>query len=173
MMQKLLFAVILATLSWSAFSKVDPPNYNFELAMLDPYMPNKEVAQTGKSEEVTREGTTVQLRFTLKNERYVFPILAQAKDGKFTDFMARLPQYFSHDLFHQALINKLGKQDSYLKKDETAIYQWKNRDGLRHVYAGACTITCFPIYYAVYPEGGEEKEPKPMLIRFMRLEVAP
>lgn len=131
-------------------------------------MPGQNVEAAGKSEEISRDGSTVQLRFQVKQERYVFPLHAQAKDGKFTDFMARLPQYFSHDLFHQALINKFGKQDSYLKKDETAIYHWKNRDGLRHVYVGACTITCFPIYYAVYPEGGEEKEPKPVLIQFMR-----
>lgn len=167
-MQKLGIIVFIASISFSASTKVDPPNYNFELKELDVFMPGKDAAAAGKSEEITREGTKVQYRFQMKNERYVFPVLAQAKDGKLTDFMARLPQYFSHDLFHQALINKFGKQDSYLKKDETAVYQWKNRDGLRHVYAGACTITCFPIYYAVYREGPDGQDPKPMLMQFAR-----
>ena len=171
MMQKSLVLVFLALLPLLCSGKVDPPNYNFELKSLDVFFPGKEVKDAGESKELAREGSSVSLRFEVKHLRYVFPVLAQAKDGKFTDFMARLPQYFSHDLFHQSLINKLGKQDSYLNKDGTAVYQWKNKDGLRHVYAGACTITCFPIYYAVYPEGSEEKEPKPTLIRFLRLEV--
>jgi len=168
MMQKLLSIVILSALSASSWSKVDPPNYNFELPMLDIYLPGKDLANAGANEELKRQATQVQHRFTLKHERFVFPIIAQTKDGKFTDFMARLPQYFSHDLFHQALINRYGKQDSYLKKDETAIYQWKNRDGNRHIYVGACTITCFPIYYAVYVEEADKQEPKPVVLQFMR-----
>ena len=79
--------------------------------------------------------------------------------------MAHLPQYFSHDLFHQALINRLGKQDSYLKKNKTAVYRWKNRKGLNYIYAGACTITCFPIYYAVYRQNPETV---PIIMQFLR-----
>lgn len=170
MMQKTIALVFLASLSSLCFSKVDPANYNFQLKNLDIFLPGKNLADAGKSKELAREGSTIQHRFEVKHLRYTFPVLAQSKDGKFVDFMARLPQYFSHDLFHQALINKLGKQDSYLNKDGTAVYQWKNKDGMRHIYTGACTITCFPIYYAVYPEGSEDKDPKPTLIRFLRLE---
>ncbi len=170
-MQKTIFLVFLASISLNCFSKVDPANYNFELKSLDVFFPGKEVKPAGDSKEIDRDGDSIQSRFEVKHLRYVFPVLTQSKDGKFLDFMARLPQYFSHDLFHQALINKLGKQDTYLNKDGTAVYQWKNKDGLRHIYAGACTITCFPIYYAVYPEGAEKKDPKPMLIRFLKLEA--
>lgn len=169
-MQKLILIVFIASLSCSAFSKVDPPNFNFELTSLDKFMPGQTIESAGKSETLEKDGNRTQQRFEVTHERYKFPVLTQVEDGKFLDFMARLPQYFSHDLFHQALINKLGKQDLYLKKDATAVYQWKNKNGLRHVYAGACTITCFPLYYAVYPEGAEEKEPKPMLMRFLRLD---
>lgn len=170
-MQKTILIVFLASISLNLFSKVDPANYNFELKSLDVFLPGKDVKAAGTGKEISTESGSTQLRFEVKQERYVFPVLTQVKDGKFIDFMARLPQYFSHDLFHQALINKLGKQDTYFNKDGTAVYQWKNKDGLRHIYAGACTITCFPIYYAVYPEGSETKDPKPMLIRFLKLEA--
>jgi hypothetical protein len=65
------------------------------------------------------------------------------------DFFAILPSYFLHDLFHQALINRLGKQSSYIKKETAALYIWKTSDGLTHYYQGTCTINCFPEFYSV------------------------
>lgn len=161
--------LFFVSLTYSTYGKVEAPNYNFDLKSLDIFMPGQSSAAAGKGEVLERDGARTQERFEISHVRYKFPVLTQVQEGKFLDFMARLPQYFSHDLFHQALINKLGKQDSYLNKDGTAVYQWKNRNGMRHIYAGACTITCFPLYYAVYPEGAEKKEPKPMLVRFLRL----
>lgn len=88
-------------------------------------------------------------KFYIEHIRYRFPIFAQFKNNIVVDFVARLPAYFLHDIFHQSLINRLGNQDVYKKTEESAIYIWKNHQGLKHIYSGGCSITCFPIYYAV------------------------
>ena len=54
-------------------------------------------------------------------------------------------------IFHQSLINRIGKQDKYLNTNEQSVYVWNNKNGNRHVYSGACTVTCFPLYYSVMP----------------------
>lgn len=102
-----------------------------------------------KKELVFKTEQFVTYKYYISHIRYKFPILVQFHKGKVTDFHAKLPQYFLHDIFHQSLINRIGKQDIYKKIEEQAIYIWKNKNGKRHYYAGACTITCFPIYYAV------------------------
>ncbi len=88
-------------------------------------------------------------RFYVEHLRYRFAVLVQFNEGKVTDFHARLPQYFLHDVFHQSLINRIGMQDVYKKVEEQAVYIWNNKNNNKYYYSGACTITCFPIYYGV------------------------
>ena len=88
-------------------------------------------------------------KYYITHVRYKFAIQVQFHKGIVTDFHARLPQYFLHDIFHQSLINRLGKQDIYKNENEHSIYIWKKAKNRRHYYAGACTITCFTLYYAV------------------------
>jgi hypothetical protein len=43
----------------------------------------------------------------------------------------------------------LGKQETYRLVDEHAVYIWPNKNNLRYVYMGACSITCFPVFLNV------------------------
>ena len=80
-----------------------------------------------------------------------FFLLAQVYNGQVVDFFTRLPSYFLHDAFHQALINRYGQQTSYILKDRHAFYQWLKQPGVVHSYGAACSLTCFPRYYSVHP----------------------
>lgn len=136
-----------------AYAKVDPPNYDFSLKKFDLFMPGNKLVDIEKEykekEVVFNKNGFITYKFSIEQLRFKFPILVQFKDGVVLDFHARLPQYFLHDIFHQSLINRLGVQDIYKKVDEHAVYIWKNKKDLNHYYSGACTITCFPIFYAV------------------------
>lgn len=133
-------------------AKVDPPNYDFSLTTLDDFFPKKPVApleaKHGKPEIVGKTHGMRTLKFQVAQIRYKFPVLVQEKDGVINDFFARLPSYFLHDIFLQSLVKKFGKQKSYKRFGEEAYYVWE-AEGFKHVYSAACTITCFPIFYAV------------------------
>ena len=135
------------------FSQVGPPNYSFTLDQLAPFFPGKALTriqgQFGKGKIMEKREDTSIIRFEISHNRYRFPVMAQIHNNLVTDFFAPLPTYFLHDIFHQSLINRYGKQNRYVLEQEHAFYEWKNRQGLNHAYAGACVITCFPIYYAV------------------------
>lgn len=151
-LRSIIFISIFLVLN-TAFSKVEPPNYDFSLNKFDEFMPGKKLVDIQKNyknkEVVFKNDQYMTYKFYIAHIRYKFSILVQFNNGIVTDFHARLPQYFLHDTFHQSLINRLGPQDIYKKKEEQAMYVWKNKNNLRHYYSGACTITCFPIYYAV------------------------
>lgn len=135
-------------------AKVDPPNYDFSIETLNDFSPGKEVSglngKYGKSEELSSQRGTKTLKFNVAQIRYKFPILVQEKDGLILDSFARLPSYFLHDIFLQSLVNKFGKQTSYKKVGEEAVYIWEKED-LKLIYSASCTITCFPIFYAAQP----------------------
>ena len=135
-------------------AKIEPPNYNFSVDKFQDFMPGKKLADInkkypGKKEVMFKQGPFITYKYYIEHIRYKFAILVQTINGAVTDFHARLPQYFLHDIFHQSLINRFGKQDFYKKTEESAIYIWTNKKNINHVYSGACTITCFPIFYAV------------------------
>jgi hypothetical protein len=135
------------------WAKVTPPNYTFKLDDLNIFKPGKALTELekkhGKGEEIKNNGLVKVYRFKVKHQAYNFPVIVQAKEGKILDFYATLPRYFLHDVFHQSIINRIGKQDQYFNKDEHSIYIWNNKENFRHVYSAACTITCFPIFYSV------------------------
>lgn len=141
--------IIFILLTKVVYSKVEPPNYNFSLNKFDEFMPGKTLAVDKQTELTFDKKGFKTYKLYIEHIRYKFPIFIQTKNNVITDFFARLPAYFIHDLFHQSLISKLGNQDVYKKIEEQAIYVWKNKDNLRHFYSGGCSITCFPIYYSV------------------------
>jgi hypothetical protein len=173
MMRKILISLIFI-FSFSLHAKVDPPNYDFSLDKFESFMPGKkleDIEKEYKFKELTfKNGKFLTYKFYISHIRYKFAIFVQFQDGVVVDFMARLPQYFLHDIFHQSLINRIGAQDVYKRVEEHAVYIWKDKNGLRHDYSGACTITCFPIYYAVrtnkLPVKGSYK---PLIIQLNRL----
>jgi hypothetical protein len=135
-------------------AKVQAPNYDFSIKTLNDFFPGKNVedvnAKYGAPTEMNRKGGAKTFKYQIAHIRYKFPVLLQSKDGVVLDFFARLPSYFLHDVFFQSLVNKLGKQNSYKKVGEEAVYEWE-QEGNKHIYSASCTITCFPIFYAVQP----------------------
>lgn len=139
--------------SVESWGKVDPPNYDFSLDKFNNFMPGKSFSAASKdypNKKLTfTTGQFKTYKIYIEHIRYRFPILVQIKGDEITDFHARLPAYFLHDIFHQSLINRYGGQDIYKKVEDQAVYIWKNENGLKHSYNGVCSITCFPVFYAV------------------------
>jgi hypothetical protein len=165
-----LFLLLIMSLPFYSYSKVEPPNYDFSLDAFELFMPGKKLEEINKiykfSEIIFKESGFITYKYYVEHIRYRFPILVQTQNGIVTDFYARLPHYFLHDIFHQSLINRLGKQDHYQKTEESALYIWKNKNNNQHIYSGACTITCFPLYYSVVPiEKSRPASLKPLIKR--------
>lgn len=151
-MQKNVFLFLITLLYCSATqAKVDAKNYDFTLDKLYAFYPGKSVDEIKKNfpkiENVKSDGSLMKLYF--KHVRYRFPIFLQVYNGTVVSFFARLPNYFLHDVFHQSLINRYGKQNSYKKVNSAAIYTWNNAKNNKIIYKGECTITCFPSYLYV------------------------
>lgn len=140
-------------------AKVEAPNYSFNNDTFEDFMPGRPLKELNKKfgtpEEMTKNFQVRTLKYYVSNVRYKFPVLVQEQEGVILDFHARLPSYFLHDTFFKGLRDKLGKQDSYKKTGEEAYYTWE-KPPLRHIYSAACTITCFPIFYAVQKIESEE-----------------
>ena len=176
MLIKYLITIIVAIpiLVNQVSGKVEPPNYNFSLDSLQFFQPKSSykalVKKYGKGEMVETKGEIKTLKYYISQIRYKFPVYVQIKDDEILDFFAKLPSYFLHDIFHQSLINRYGKQDSYFKKEANAVYQWNNKKGIKHIYSGACSITCFPVYYAGVIAVSDEGlvDYKPMIEKFLR-----
>lgn len=152
-MVKLLFILPCLFLMFQPLiAKVEAPNYNFSVDTLNDFFPGKDVksleTKYGKAEVVSNKSGIQTLKFYVAHIRYKFPVIVQASNGVVEDFLARLPSYFLHDVFFQSLINRIGKQTTYKKIGEEAFYTWDQKP-LKHIYSAACTITCFPIFYAV------------------------
>lgn len=163
MLKILLILPCLSLMFQPLNAKVEAPNYNFSLDTLADFNPGKLKsdldAKYGTPELIGVTGPVTTFKYQVAHLRYKFPVLVQVSSGKVDDFFARLPSYFLHDVFFQSLINRLGKQDTYKKVGEEAVYQW-NKNPLKHVYSAACTITCFTIFYAVHADSWT---PRPLI----------
>ena len=158
------FLLLIYTLFFcsTTLSKVDPPNYNFSIDTLKLFYPGAKLGQIKKKypkfEKVKSDGSL--LKVYVSHHRYRFPVFFTIHKDIVTSFFARLPTYFLHDVFHQSLINRYGKQDRYKKVNGSALYFWNNEKGIRFVYKGECTITCFPSYltgqFVTPPDGAPD-----------------
>ncbi|PIK13895.1 hypothetical protein [Halobacteriovorax sp. JY17] len=153
-----------------AFSKVEAPNYDFTLKKLEPFTPGKSIAELpkelGKGEITEDKGDTKIIRYNLVHARYNFPIYVQEKKGIILDFYARFPTYFLHDTFHQSLINKFGKQTKYHRQENDALYLWENVNGIKVIYSGACTVTCYPNYISYIQVTNKKGDFVPLIKKF-------
>ena len=148
---KIKTAFFLSIIVPLALGKVSPPNYNFSLDKLQVFYPGNSLEDIqksyGKGELYSQGGDNPIYRFRVTHARYRFPVFVQFDKGLATAFWASLPTYFLHDVFHQSLINRYGKQDRYVKRENSALYIWNEQSGATLVYSGQCTITCFPAYF--------------------------
>ena len=122
---------------FSLFAQVEAPNYNFSIDEFEKFRPGttiEQVKQAYPKIELIKDDKELPLyKLLVSYQRYVFPVFLQVNNNQVIDFFARLPSYFLHDVFHQALINKYQKQDNYLLFDEQAVYQWKDRNNSKIV----------------------------------------
>lgn len=162
--QLFILIIVLQVPIWvnQAIAEVDPPNYEFSLDSLSVFYPGSTMAQMeeahGKGELIKDAGEVKTYRFYVAQIRYKFPVFVQIYRNKSLDFFAKLPSYFLHDVFHQSMINRYGKQETFYKKEGTALYIWNNEEGTKFTYAGTCTITCFPIYLSGTYASNENNE---------------
>ena len=150
-MQKLFFPlVVFFIFSHAPKALVEAANYNFSLDTLKKFYPGTELSaiqkEFGKGETISSGGAAKSYKFYVAQLRYKFPVFVTVSQNKVVDFFARLPTYFLHDIFHQSLINRYGKQDEYSKVKRNGLYIWNNENGVKLTYLGSCTITCFPQY---------------------------
>jgi len=176
MMQKnfIIFTLFILIVNLPAVisAKVDPPNYDFSLDALAVFKPDQDLETIKKKypggEEISSQGSVSVWRFYVAHIRYKFPVWVQLKNGKVLDSFATLPSYFLHDVFHQSIINRYGKQDSYYKKEENAVYSWEKKTDIKMVYSGSCTITCFPLYFSMIIKSPptDMENYKPLIVQF-------
>lgn len=148
-------------------AQIEPPNYDFSLKTFETFMPGsnqKEVeALYPKGELLNKKGDSSTYRYYVAHIRYRFPVIVQYFQNKIIDSYATLPSYFLHDVFHQSLINKWGKQKEFEQKNGTSQYRWAIAQGISITYQATCTITCFPLFVAFsfdpLPEGAESAKP--------------
>lgn len=143
------FLIFFFTNVFISHAKVDAYNYNFSLDQLKPFYPGNRISDIKDLVYLTKKGDYSLVKTEVIYQRYKFFVYMDVKGDVILGFFSKLPSFFLHDLFHQALINRLGKQTSYTKKESAALYIWKTEDGLTHYYQGSCTINCFPEFYAV------------------------
>lgn len=161
MIKSLIFSIVSIFIGIGIFvnrahSVVDPANYNFSLDQLAVFKPGTDIKQAiekyGQAEVLDEKNQTKTLRFYVAHIRYKFAVLVRIANEKVIDYHARLPAYFLHDVFHQSLLNRYGKQSLYRFNNGTALYLWDNKDGVNYIYNGTCTITCFPTYLSAFPK---------------------
>ncbi len=134
-------------------AQVKSPNYDFTLTSLELFFPGKSLAIATKSHpkfDLFEDlGEVKILRFQLKRAGYMLDVYTQVKGDTINDLYVRLPQHFLHDLFLADLQKRYKKQDHFVRKDLSALYVWKNREGNNIIYHGSCSITCFPMFLEV------------------------
>lgn len=150
----LLLIVLTSVISSTTIAEIKSPNYDFSIAVLEPFFPGKSVSEVQKDKTIKSDifedgGNQKTYRFKLKKENYILDLYTQTKDDKITDLFVRLPQHFNHDLFLTELQKRYKKQDRFVRKDLSALYVWMNRDGNNILYHGSCSITCFPMFIEI------------------------
>jgi hypothetical protein len=151
----LIALIFLLSFSPLSFSKVIPPNYNFNFTELEIFAPDKDfqvIAKKFPKNQIIEIGDTDGIKKLLIKviaKHYSYDVLLHTYQNKNLDFFVRLPSYFLHDFFHQDILDKFGKQTEYKKIKKTGIYRWE-KNGVINIYKATCTITCFPIAFTAY-----------------------
>lgn len=81
---------------------------------------------------------------------HTLTLWAQSRGDRIMEFYATFPTQMSGSVVHRALLSRYGKQEKFFKKNEQAIYLWNNADGKKITYSIQCSLTCFPLYLAVW-----------------------
>ncbi len=170
---KKIFIVLVAVSNSICFAQIKPPNFEFKLEMLDPFLPNQSSKaqldeKFGEPVAQFKEGAFQTYRYQVIDKLYRFNIIVQFYQNKVADFHASLPNYFLHDVFHQSLIARYGMQQHYLNVDEHSVYLWNKDKDLKIVYGSACTITCFPLYLSISLNGTKKPPGHKSLLERMR-----
>jgi hypothetical protein len=146
---KLLFFLILINVTKA---EIIPPNYGFTLSEVEFFFPSKSFQDAKKkfpnspTQVLVDSGVNKLYFMRIKNSRYHLDIYTQVKEDTIVDTYIRMPQHFYHDQLLSDLQTKWKKQDNFYKKNQTAHYNWYNRDAMNILYEGSCTITCFPMF---------------------------
>ena len=150
------------------------------LEQLEAFMPGSSLKEIeplyGKGENSTNNDENIGKRFyRIAKNGYTFSLWVQTSKDTVVDFYARLPDYLPHDRFHQALIDRYGKQDQYFRQDSSAVYRWNEENNNRIIYGGQCSLTCFTLYLTVSPASKPEgmDNYKPIFETLIEGEVPP
>lgn len=144
-------ALVLFLFTLNLHAKVEAPNYNFSIDTLSNFFPGKKISEVPKElgeGQIIQNGAVIKKKFYVSYLRYKFPVIISIYQETILDMYATLPSYFLHDVFHQSLINRFGKQDKFLSYNGTSLYEWNNKNSMNLVYSSTCTITCFPLYFS-------------------------
>lgn len=137
----------------SVRGEIKKPDYSSTIKSLQIFYPGQSIKDIekirGKGEIYSKRGEELVYQYKIDYFGYDFPILIQVKEGVVLGLWASLPTYFVHDIFHKQLIEMYGKQDHYFKKENSALYLWRDEDGNSVMYSGQCTLTCFSSYIFV------------------------
>ncbi len=137
---------------------MEAPNYDFSLDTLSLFFPGSSLKSIkekyGEGDMVKNGAGLITRKFYVSHIRYKFPVVVSVVDDKIVDMYAVLPSYFLHDVFHQSLINRFGKQDNYKLYNGTALYLWNNKNNMKLYYSSTCTLTCFPLYFSAVNADG-------------------
>ncbi|MGB0453693.1 MAG: hypothetical protein ACPGJV_08250 [Bacteriovoracaceae bacterium] len=151
-----------------ANAKIEKPNYDFsmdKLVQFDLGKTQEEVEKIlGKGETIDENSKATIIKYHIAHIRYKFPILIRFNNKKIVDYHARLPSYFIHDVFHQSIINRFGKQDTYALDNGTALYTWTKKENVGYLYSSTCTLTCFPIYFSAFSKKPPYPGYKPLFV---------
>lgn len=149
----LLVITCLQIVSLNIQAEIKSPNYDFTLDALELFFPGKSLEQAQKTypkyDLFEDKGEEKIVHFKVMRTGYLLDIYAQVKADKFTDIFVRMPQHFLHDLLLTDLQKRYKKQDHYIRKDLSALYVWKNRNGNNILYHGSCSLTCFPMFLEI------------------------
>ena len=148
-MKIILSAAFLLVPPPALWGEATGPDHNFSLDQLQVFYPGNSLENISRQHGKGTLYAPDLRRFLISHRRYRFPLFLQSAQDRSVGLMASLPTYFLHDTFHQGLIDRYGKQDQYLKRENSALFVWNHRDGIKIIYSAQCTLTCFPNYLLV------------------------
>jgi len=134
-------------------AEITPPNYDFNLSKIEIFFPKKSFEEVKKKHpeiKIIEDGGDSKIYFIkFQAKEYTLDIYTQVKNEIIIDVYIRLPQYFHHDLVLKELQTNYKKQNSFSRKDGSALYTWLNQNGTNILYQGSCSITCFPMFLEI------------------------